>query len=265
MAACDDERLLRRLIQRVRGDSVTCHAALSIYASRWPLERELPSVDPRLARLSQSIGCAGPPDLTRLTLPTIRVAHVCSTTFRLRNELATPADITWDMPGTEETGHLVLPPRGHRPYSEARLTTANRGTLRLYRDALMFAIIGNSGGRPCAESDTIPPVVPPARFLFPNDIGRSVVPTSDSARRYYRTLARIAFYDTTGGDQVRRAIERWHATIVAGGPYPNPYVLRLPDPGPTWSAYDSLRARLAEEPGVQDVFPIAMREVGAAR
>src|SRR6266566_2213140 len=91
----DDERLLRRLIQQAGGDSVTCHAALAIYASRWPLERELPSIDPRLARFSESIGCAGPPDLTRLALPTIRVAHLCSTMFRLRNEFATAADITW--------------------------------------------------------------------------------------------------------------------------------------------------------------------------
>src|SRR6266550_2272415 len=83
--------------------------ALAIYASRWPLERTLPSVDPRLARVSESIGCGAPPDLTRRALPIIRVAHVCGTTLRLRNELATAADITWDVDGTEEAGHLVLP------------------------------------------------------------------------------------------------------------------------------------------------------------
>ena len=256
----DDERLLRRLIQHTGGDSVTCHAALAIYASRWPLERELPSIDPRLARFSESIGCAGPPDLTRLVLPTIRVAHLCGTMFRLRNEFATGADISWDVPGTGEAGHLVLPPRGHRPYSEGWLTTLNRGTLRLYRDGRMFAIIGNSGGRTCQVSDTVPPGIPLARFFFPDDTGQWVVPASDSTVRYYRTLMRVAFYDTTGGDQVRRALEHRHATIVAGGPYPSPYILRVPDPGSTWSAFDSLLGALRDEPGVQDVFPVAVRE-----
>jgi len=259
-AVLASERLLRRLIEQVRGDSVTCHAALAIYASRWPLEREVPAIDPHGARFSQSIGCDGPPDLTRLALPTIRVAHLCGTMFRLRNELATAADITWDVPGTGEVGHLVLLPRGHRPYSEAWLTTLNRGTLRLYRDGRMFAIIGNSGGRPCQDADTIPPVVPLARLFFPDDTGQSVAPAADSPARYYRTLIQVTFYDTTGGDQVRRAMEHWHSTIVAGGPYPTPYILRLPDPGSTWSAFDSLLGALRGEPGVQDVVPVIVRE-----
>ena len=259
-AVLASERLLRRLIEQVRGDSVTCHAALAIYASRWPLEREVPAIDPHGARFSQSIGCDGPPDLTRLALPTIRVAHLCGTMFRLRNELATAADITWDVPGTGEVGHLVLLPRGHRPHSEGWLTTLNRGTLRLYRDGRMFAIIGNSGGRPCQDADTIPPVVPLARLFFPDDTGQSVAPAADSPARYYRTLIQVTFYDTTGGDQVRRAMEHWHSTIVAGGPYPTPYILRLPDPGSTWSAFDSLLGALRGEPGVQDVVPVIVRE-----
>jgi len=257
-----DERLLRQLIRQVYADSVTCHTALAIYASRWPLERTLPSVDPRLARVSESIGCGAPPDLTRRALPIIRVAHVCGTTFRLRNELATAADITWDVDGTEEAGHLVLPPRGRRPYAEGWLTTSNRGSLRLYRDGRMFAIIGNSGGRPCGDADTIPPVVPLARLFFPDDTGQAVVPASDSTVRFYRTLVRATFYDTTGGDQVRSALERWHAAIVAGGPYPSPYVLRLPDPGSRWSACDSLLGALRETPGVQDAVPVIVRERG---
>ena len=255
-----DERLLRDLIRQVYRDSVTCHAALAIYASRWPVERELPAIDPHGARFSQSIGCDGPPDLTRLALPTIRVAHLCGTTFRLRNELAGAADVSWDVPETGERGHLVLSPHGHRPYGEGLLTTLNRGTLRLYHGGRMFAIIGNSGGRPCAEGDTIPPIVPTARLFFPDDTGRSVAPAADSRARYYRTLIQVTFYDTTGGDQVRRAMEHWHSTIVAGGPYPTPYILRLPDPGSTWSAFDSLLGALRDEPGVQDAVPVVVRE-----
>src|SRR5207244_10567275 len=177
-----------RLLRPTGGASVTCPAALAIYASRWPLERELPSIDPRLARFSESIGCAGPPALTRHVLPTIRVAHLGGTMFRLRNEFATGADISWDLPGTGEAGQLVLPPRGHRPYSEGWLTTLNRGTLRLYRDGRMFAIIGNSGGRPCQVSDTVPPGIPLARFFFPAGTGQWAGPASASTEPYYPTL-----------------------------------------------------------------------------
>jgi hypothetical protein len=253
---------LRELIRQAYRDSMTCHAALAIYASRWPLVRELSSTDPRLARVSQSIGCAGPPDLTRLTLPAVRVAHICGTMFRLHNELAAAADVTWDVPGTEEVGRLVLPPRGHKPYAEGWVTTLNRGTLRMYRDGRMFTIIGNPGGRPCQDADTIPAVVPLARLFSPDDTGQAVVSASDSTRRFYRTLVRATFYDTTGGDQVRSALEHWHAAIVAGGPYPTPYMLRLPDAGPTWSAFDSLLSALRATPGVQDVFPVIVRERG---
>jgi len=55
-------------------------------------------------------------------------------------------------------------------------------------------------------------------------------------------------------------MEHWHSTIVAGGPYPTPYILRLPDPGSTWSAFDSLLGALRGEPGVQDVVPVIVRE-----
>jgi len=198
--------------------------------------------------------------LARRELPGVRVVHACGTTFRIRNELTVASDITWDVPETGESGHVALPPHGRRPYHEIFLTTASRGTLRLYQDGRMFTIIGNPGGRACQASDTVPPVIPLARLWVPDDTGRSISPPSDPTLRYYRTVLRVAFYDTTGGGQVRSALEHWHATIVAGGPYPDPYILRLPDAGSTWNAFDSLLGTLRDEPGVQDVFPVVVRE-----
>lgn len=259
------EALLRGLIREVRRDSVTCSVALKAYAARWPLQHEFPtSGPPDRGHAYELVGCEGPPDLRRRELPGVRVVHACGTTFRIRNELTVASDITWEVPEAGESGHVVLPPRARRPYREVFLTTASRGSLRLYRDGRMFAIIGNSGGRPCAESDTLPPIVPLARLFFPDDTGRSVVPASDSTVRFYRTLMRLTFYDTTGGDQVRSTLEHWHAAIVAGGPYPTPYLLRLPDPGSTSSAFDSLLGALRDTPGVQDAFPVIVRERGGS-
>src|SRR6266516_322979 len=176
---------------------------------------------------------------------------------------------TWDVANCPECASSTpAAPRSASATSEQWLRTSpgtygrpeRPGTLRLYQDGRMFAIIGNSGGRPCAEGDTIPPIVPTARLFFPDDTGRSVAPAADSPARYYRSLIQVTFYDTTGGDQVRRAMEHWHSAIVAGGPYPTPYILRLPDPGSTWSAFDSLLGALRGEPGVQDVVPVIVRE-----
>src|SRR5438874_745287 len=134
-----------------------------------------------------------------------RLHDACSSTYTAMHSraTATPTGIPWDVPEAGEGGRLVVPPRGHRPHSDAVLTTAHRGTLRLSRDGRLFVIIGNSGGRPCAESDTVPVIAPPPRFFFPDDIGRTVSPPSDTALRYYRRLLRVAFFDTTGGEQVR--------------------------------------------------------------
>jgi hypothetical protein len=181
-----------------------------VYTARWPSASDVRWY------------CAAPRDVTRHSLPTILVTHLCGTTFRVRNQLATAAHLSWDVPEAAESGHAVLPPRGHTPYSETLLTPVNRGTLRLYRDGRMFAIAGNPGGRPCAESDTAPAHPAPLRLFYPEDIGRTVAPPANSSLRYYRTLLQVVFFDTTGGDQVRAAIGRWRAAIVAGGPYPNP-------------------------------------------
>jgi len=109
-------------------------------------------------------------------------------------------------------------------------------------------------------TETAAPSPRRARLWVPDDTGRSISPPSDPTLRYYRTVLRVAFYDTTGGDQVRSTLEHWHATIVAGGPYPDPYILRLPDAGSTWNAFDSLLGTLRDDPGVQDVFPVVVRE-----
>ena len=241
--------LLRELIRKVWRDSVTCHAAARVYLSHWPSPSDYYMSSP----------CQPPSDLTRLRRPNVRVDYVCGNTFRVRNELATAVIVAWDT-DSSDSGSQLLPSRGHRAYSEAYVTTATRGWFHLYRDGRMFAMVGNPGGRRCQPGDTTPPSVPIARILVPEDTGLLV--SSDSGTRYYRNLVSVQFYDTTGGDQVRGVLARWRATIVAGGPDPSAYILRRPAPGPgaTRNGLDSLLAALREEPGVQDAFPIALRE-----
>src|SRR4029077_12813132 len=191
--------LLRDLVRQAWRDSVTCHAAARVYLSHWPSAGDYYMSQP-----------AEPPsDVTRRQRATVRVGHVCGTTLRIRNELATAVIIAWDT-DSGESGSRTVPSRGHRAYSEAYVTTATRGWFHLYRDGRMVAMVGNPGGRRCQTADTIPPSLPIARLLMPEDTILAV--PADSGTRYYRALVSVQFYDTTGGDQVRGVLVRWRAT-----------------------------------------------------
>jgi len=257
-----NEPLLRSLHYVVQGDSAACSVALKAYASRWPVRREILGSAPGTAY--ELLRCPEASPRAGRETPHVQLVHFCGTTFRVRNSLPVAADVEWEVADSAEGGRLTVPPRGRAPYSEVFLTTRHRGVLRLYRDGGLIQIQGNNGP-PCPiPPDTTRTPAPVARLFFPEDIKRFVVPTGDTVR-YYRRLVRVVFYDTTGGDQVRRAVRQWRAAIVAGGPYPSPYILRVPDPGPKEGAFDSLLARLRDEPGVQDVYPLAVAEPIARR
>jgi len=56
--------------------------------------------------------------------------------------------------------------------------------------------------RPSSSRSVPRPRPPPPDALnlwLPDDTGRSISPPSDPTLRYYRTVVRVAFYDTTGG------------------------------------------------------------------
>jgi hypothetical protein len=104
------------------------------------------------------------------------------------------------------------------------------------------------------------PPIPPARYFFPEDTAWSVVPPYDTAVQYHRTLYAIVFDDSTSGARIRQVFDQYRATLVAGWVNTGAYGVRLPDPGPTWAAVDSLLRRLRGEPGVHLVFPLNFRE-----
>jgi len=111
-----------------------------------------------------------------------------------------------------------------------------------------------------AVPDTARPPFPPERFYFPEDTAWGVTPPYDPAVRYHRRLYAIVFYDTTSGVRIRQLLKKYHATIIAGWSHTGAYGIRVPDPGPTWAAVDSLVHQLKSESGVDLVFPLNYQE-----
>ena len=68
---------------------------------------------------------------------------------------------------------------------------------------------------------------------------------------YYRTLVGVIFDDTTSGTRIRSILARYHGTIVGGVPGPDEYIVRIPDPGATLAALDSVVSKLHDEAGVR--------------
>jgi len=111
---------------------------------------------------------------------------------------------------------------------------------------LAIAVVAADTGRP--------PV--PAAFRYPADTTHFAIYPADTTVRYYRDLVVIQFRDSVSGDGVRSIFARYHAVIVGGLPEWPAYVVRVPDPGPTYGALDSLLAAVSQEPRVRLAFGV---------
>jgi len=117
-------------------------------------------------------------------------------------------------------------------------------------------------GAEAAVLDTGRPPIPPAVFFFPAETAYAAVSPADTMAIYYRRVVGIRFDDSTSGSTVREVLTRYQATIIAGSPNVGAYIVRVPDPGPTYQALEALVLRLSVEPGVDFAFGITFR--GAA-
>src|SRR6266496_569488 len=103
-----------------------------------------------------------------------------------------------------------------------------------------------------APQDTTRPPVPTLPNL-PSDSTFTVelpgVPRASEL--FYRNIVGVIFDDTTKGTTVRKVFTRYRATVIGGVPGDAEYLIRIPDPGPTFAALDSLVARLNRESGVR--------------
>ena len=111
-------------------------------------------------------------------------------------------------------------------------------------------------------SDTSRPPLPSTQnYFYPADTAWSVASPGDSGVRYYRTVIAVLFDDSTSGVTVRRVLREYRATIIGGMHNFGAYVVRVPDPGPTYESVDSLIRRVSNVRGVRLAFGLAMHDV----
>ena len=119
---------------------------------------------------------------------------------------------------------------------------------------------------PAAQADTTRPPIPSTMDL-PGDSTFTVEGRGYPRSRllYYRNIVRIAFHDSTSGTTIRNLFDRYRATVIGGipGPVEPEYFLRVPDPGTTLQALDSLLNQLNQEPGVRWAASVYYRTPGS--
>ncbi len=105
---------------------------------------------------------------------------------------------------------------------------------------------------PPAQQDTARPPVP-RRPNLPDDSTLTVPSPSGMNVRYYRNIVLIAFDDSTSGGSVRRILHKYGSVIIGGSEARDEpaYYVRIPDPGATFAAIDSVASRIQTEPGVR--------------
>ncbi len=110
-----------------------------------------------------------------------------------------------------------------------------------------------------ADADTSRPAIPPTG-TFPRDTTIVISPPWDTATVFYRNIFAIRFDDSTSGKTIRQLFQGYHAEIIGGLSNARAYIVRVPDPGSSWEAYEALKRRLNDqEPGVTYASPVSRR------
>jgi len=132
------------------------------------------------------------------------------------------------------------------------------------RAFLLFSVLALISTRMESQAaggaDTSRPALPNTMQL-PLDSTKTVAPpgVSRSDALYYRDIVGVIFDDTTSGLTVRRLLGRHHGTIIGGVPGDGEYIVRIPDPGRTFDALESVVARFNAEVGVALVRKVYYR------
>jgi hypothetical protein len=113
-----------------------------------------------------------------------------------------------------------------------------------------------------AEGDTSRPFVPDG-FVSPDSAGALLVsPPGHPEVLVLRNYVNITFDDTTSGLTVRRVFAKYAAEVVGGHQTTGAYIIKIPDPGQTWAAVDSVIALMDAEPGVRAAYRRVKYEPG---
>lgn len=115
--------------------------------------------------------------------------------------------------------------------------------------------------------DTARPAIPNV-WLRPEPYTVTVPSPDDSSTIYFRDHFGVSFRPEVSGATVRNLLMTWNAEIVGGIPYTGTagmYVIRVPDPGPTWTQVRALVNQLQAHLEVEAVLSLNYRHAGKPR
>jgi hypothetical protein len=106
-------------------------------------------------------------------------------------------------------------------------------------------------------ADTARPPVP-AGITMPQPVLEVKFP-NDTSVVYARNILFVTFDDTTSGTTIQQILERHQGQIIGGYPREGEYEVVIPDPGPTYTALDSIIRTMVQEAGVRRVRALELR------
>jgi hypothetical protein len=112
-----------------------------------------------------------------------------------------------------------------------------------------------------ATVSTYNPVAPPIPNNMKYSYDSTIVVTrpGDTISVFFRNIFSVRFDDTTSGATINSFFSRYQATIIGGSTAAGHYYIRVPDPGPSWAAYEALALTMLNEAGVDYASPMTFR------
>jgi hypothetical protein len=194
------------------------------------------------------------PSLSQAALPnSITLTYICGNSFRVRNTNPEAITVTWDVYQQGETGTLVLPPKpASAPYSETYFTTVKKGTVRLFLDGVLKQTKAN-GNKPACQL----PVAgwPILGMQIPLPDTSKVVTSPNGDLVLFRTDIKLRFVPGTSDASKQELFTRYSMTVLGEEPTGG-FFVRIPDPGPDWSALHQVLDLLNAEPTVRTAAPL---------
>lgn len=135
-----------------------------------------------------------------------------------------------------------------------------------YQSLMLAKTVANVNQPPCrVASDTAKPTLP-TQIAWPLENPLLVTVPYNPSLKNFRDVFAIRFDDSTSGTSICAFLRHFNATIIGGfghGTSAPAYVVRVPDPGATFEAVESLQAVMGRHPGVTSAF--AMNYAGSFR
>ena len=118
-----------------------------------------------------------------------------------------------------------------------------------------------NGNKPACQlpDDSTRPELPNTGMTFPKDTTLVNSFPGDTVTVFYRNIFGVRFHDSTSGTTIRQMLQQFKGEIIGGLPNTGEYIVRFPDPGSGFAAFNALETEINAVPGVEYATPMVRR------